>query len=191
MGSSASTRNFGMRRFTNLVRDASKRAPAAVALQLGSGVEIDIADTERVRGADNADGVGITGTLDVRQVVCGIVWYEHDAQTTEGRAAGSLNVDLDTAPAGRMVQILHGKGAKVWLKNTAANTAEAGLNFTPVRAAVTMVNGLGSAGVAVGDMLGWHSANSEWTVTTDASEGMLVVTKFDDTLETLDAEFLV
>jgi hypothetical protein len=158
---------------------------------LGTLVEIDPADTARVREANATSGVAIGGSGDVSLNTCGILWYEHDSQTIEGQAAGSLNIDLDTAPVDRMVQVLHGKGAKVWLRNTDLDTTEAGLNFPSSRAAVVMVNGLGAAGVAVDDLLGWSAANDYWDVTTTAAEAFLVVTAFDDTLQTLDATLLV
>ncbi len=191
MGSSASTRNFGFRRFTNTIREGRFRAPAAVELRLGSLVEVDPGDTARVREADGTNGVAIGGTGDVNAATCGILWYEHDSQTYNtppfGGAAGQLPVDLDTAPVDRMVQVIQGKGTKVWLRNTGANETEPGLNFPSTRPAVTMVNGLGAAGVAVGDLLGWDATNDWWAVTTNATEGFLLVTAVDDTLETLDA----
>lgn len=191
MGSSWSTRNFGMRRFTNLVREGRFRSPAATELRLGTLVEIDPADTARVREADGTTGVAIGGSGDVRLATCGILWYEHDSQTYEGRAAGSLDVDLDTAPTNRMVQVLHGPGTKVWLRNTDASTTEPGLNFPSPRAAVTMVNGLGSAGVSVDDLLGWDATNDYFAVTANADEAFMVVTAVDDTLKKLDAVLLV
>lgn len=195
MGSSTSTRNFGMRRFTNLVRDGRMRAPAATELLLGILVEQDPADPTSVREADGTTGVAIGGSGDVRAAKCGILWYEHDSQTFNdprfGGAAGQLPQDLDTAPVGRMVQVLSGKGAKIWLRNTDASTTEPGLNFSNTRAAVTMVNGLGAAGVAVGDWLGWNATSNYWAVTTNADEAFLLVTSVDDTLKKLEAEFLV
>lgn len=193
MGSSTGTRNFGIRRFTNLVRDGRMRAPAGSSLRLGSLVEQNPSTPGEVQeAADNSTGaVG----ADVARAKCGILWYEHDSQTFNdprfGGAAGQLPQDLDTAPGGRMVQVLSGKGAKVWLRNTDADTTEPGLNFPSDRTAVTMVNGLGSAGVNVGDLLGWDDANSWWDVTTTAGEAFLVVTSVDDTRKILEAELLV
>lgn len=193
MGSSTTTRNFGMRRFTNLVREGRFRAPAATELRLGTAVEIDPADTDRVREA-TANATGAVGA-DVRSQLVGVLWYEHDSQTFNtppfGGAAGQLVQDLDTAPPNRMVQVLHGPGAKVWFRNTEANTTEPGLNYASDRAAVTMVNGLGSAGVNVGDLLGWDAANDYWEVTTTVEEAVFRVTWVDDDAAVLDAEFLV
>ena len=190
MGSSYETRNFGFRRMTtNTVREGRYRTAAASSLRLGTAVEVNLTTpTEIQEVADNSTGaVG----ADVKNALVGILWYEHDAQTLEGRAAGSLNVDLDTAPAGRLVQMVHGPGTKVWLRNTDLDTTEPGLNYPATRAAVTMVTGLGAAGVSVGDNLGWDDATSTWTVTTTPEEAILVVTSVDDTLKILEAVMLV
>lgn len=127
----------------------------------------------------------------MRTDLCGILWYEHDSQTFNspafGGAAGQLPQDLDTAPAGRMVQVLHGAGTKVWLRNTALDTTEPGLNYPSARAAVTMFNGTPS----VGDLLGWDPAGY-FDVTTDASEAFLRVTALDTNgADSLDAEIIV
>lgn len=187
MGSSTGTRNFGMRRFTNLVREGRFRAPAAAALRLGTAVEIDPGDTDRVRQA-TANAVGAAG--DTRSQLVGILWYEHDSQTYNdprfGGAAGLLKQDLDTAPANRMVQVLHGPGAKVWLRNTDANTTEPGLNWPNTRDAVVMYDGT----PAVGDLLGWDTTGY-WAVTTTAGEEILRVTHVYADGETIDAELLV
>jgi hypothetical protein len=185
-----------MRRFTNLVREGRFRAPASgTELRLGTLVQIDAADTDRIEQADAdvGDGAGIGGGGDVRTTLCGILWYEHDSQTFNdprfGGAAGQLPQDLDTAPNDRMVQVLHGPGAKVWLRNTALDTTEPGLNYPASRAAVTMVNNIGA--VAVGDLLGWDPTGY-WAVTTNADEAFLRVTALDTNgPDSLDAEIIV
>jgi hypothetical protein len=193
MGSSTTTRNFGMRRFTNLVREGRFRAPAASALTLGTLVQIDAADTDRVEQATAAAGVGVGGSGDVRLELCGILWYEHDSQTFNappwGGAAGLLPQDLDTAPANRMVQVLHGPGVKVWLRNTLANETEPGLSYENTRDAVTMVNNIGA--VVVNDLLGWDPTGY-WAVTTDSTEAVLRVTALNTNGDlSLDAEFII
>jgi hypothetical protein len=193
MGSSASTRNFGFRRFTNIVREGRLRSPSAVELRLGTFVEQDPADPERVREA-TANAIGAVGA-DVSSANCGILWYEHDSQTYNspafGGAAGLLAVDLDTAPVNRMVQVIQGKGTKVWFRNTGDSETEPGLHFPSFRGAVTIVNGLGSGGVSEGDLLGWDDTNDYWDVTADPAEGFLLVTAVDDTLAKLDAVIVV
>ena len=67
MGSSTTTRNFGMRRFTNLVREGRFRGLASgTELMLGILVEIDPGDVDRIREADGTSGVAIGGSGDVR-----------------------------------------------------------------------------------------------------------------------------
>jgi hypothetical protein len=194
MGSSTTTRNFGMRRFTNLVRESRFRGLASgTELVLGTMVEVDPSDPTRIRAAvDNAIG----GGGDVRTGNCGILWYEQDSQTYNdprfGGAAGLLPQDLDTAPNGRMVQVLSGAGAKVWFRNTGDSETEPGLNYSNTRAARTMVFGIGgaTATTTIGELLGWDNSNKYWTVTTDVTEAYLRITDVDDTYLTVDAVIL-
>lgn len=191
MGSSTNTRNFGMRRFTNTVREGRFRGIASgTELRLGTLVEIDASDTDRIR---QAVSVAISASGNTAVELCGILWYEHDSQSYEGVAAGTLINDFDTAPNGRMVQVLHGKGTKVWLRNTAANTTEPGLNYESERDAVTMVTGLGGATptVVVGDLLGWNNSSKAYEVTTTVAEAVLRVTHVDNTLNKCDAEIII
>lgn len=191
MGSSTTTRNFGMRRFTNLVREGRLRGPAT-ELRLGTAVEQDLDEPDYVKEA-TAAGAAIGGNA--RTTLCGILWYEHDSQTYNtppfGGPMTQLVQDLDFHAPNRLVQVLHGPGAKVWLRNTDANTTEPGLNFANTRDAVTMVNGLGTGGVTVGELLGWNATSHYWDVTTTADEAILRVTFVDDDNATLDAELLV
>lgn len=199
MGSSTTTRNFGIRRFTNLVREGRFRAPAGTPLRLGTGVEPDpgsTTDPQALRaitgggGIDNSlGGAGVVG-------LAGVLWYEHDSQSYEGAAAGTLMQDYDTAPAGRMVQLLHGPGAKVWFRNTQANTTEPGLNFPAARPEVIMVANLqhhGGSNLAVDDLLAWDDANGYWAKTAVLAEAVLRVTYVDNTVDSggCDAEFLL
>lgn len=195
MGSSTSTRNFGFRRFTNLVREGRFRATemGQPELRLGTLVEIDPADPTRIRQAvDTAIG----GSGDVRLNKCGVLWYEHDSQTYNappwGGASGQLRQDLDFAPAERMVQVLHGPGAKFWFRNTGAQETEPGLNFPSPRPQVTMVAGLGSATppVSVDSLLGWNTGGF-WEVTVNAAEAVLRVTHLENDFARLDAELLI
>lgn len=191
MGSSTDTRNFGMRRFTNLVREGRFRAPAATALMLGTAVEIDPGATDRVRQV-TANGIGVGGA-DVRSRLVGVLWYEHDSQTYNrpewGGAAGLLAQDLNRAPVNRMVQVLHGPGVKVWFRNTLASTPESGLNFPNSRPAVTMVTGI--AGLTVGQLLGWGVGAVAYAVTTNTAEAIFRVTNVNASTLTCDAELLV
>lgn len=196
MGTSTTTRNFGMRRFTNLVREGRFRAPAAANLMLGTAVEPDpssTVDPQELKQSDatapnnSLGGTGITGLV-------GALWYEHDSQSYEGAAAGTLIQDYNTAPAGRMVQLLHGAGAKVWFRNTEADTTEPGLNFPATRVEVVMVAALGFNGagdLAVDDLLAWDATNGYWAETAVLAEAVFRVTYADNALNVCDAEFLI
>lgn len=192
MGSSTGTRNFGMRRFTNLVREGRLRSPSGSSLQLGSLVEQNPGTPAEIREADGTSGAAIGGSGDVRSGNVGILWYEHDAQTYNtpafGGAAGQLPQDLDTAPGNRMVQVLSGKGVKIWLRNTALDTTEPGLNFPASRAAVTIWD---VSGTTVGELLGWNASTNTYDVTVDASEAFMVITSIDATLLVVEATLLV
>lgn len=189
MGTSTNTRNFGMRRFTNLVREGRYRAPAAADLRLGTPVEVDPTDTSAVREV-TANAIAAGG--DTTTALVGILWYEHDSQTFNdprfGGAAGQLPQDLDFAPRGRLVQVLFGKGVKVWLRNTAANTTEPGLNWPNTRDAVTMVNNIGA--LTEGDLLGWNTAGY-YAVTTTAGEQILRVDHIDLATNTVECTMVV
>lgn len=193
MGSSTGTRNFGMRRFTNLVREGRLRSAAGSSLRLGIMVEQNPGTPAEIREADGTSGAAIGGSGSVLNSNVGILWYEHDAQTYNtpafGGAAGLLPQDLDTAPAGRLVQVLSGKGVKIWLRNTALDTTEPGLNFPAERAAVTMVNNI--AGLTVGDLLGWDDGSTFWDATVDATEAFMVVTSIDQSDTRVECTFLV
>jgi hypothetical protein len=195
MGSSTTTRNFGIRRFTNLVREGRFRAPAAADLMLGTGVEIDPASTDDPQEVRQIDGAGPNdlGGLGILGLV-GLLWYEHDSQTYVGAPAGALVQDFNTAPRGRMVQVLRGPGAKVWFRNTEAATTEAGLNFPNTRVEVVMVEDLGFHGtsdLAVNDLLAWDAVNGFWGRTAVLAEALMRVTYVDHSINTCDAELLL
>ncbi len=193
MGSSTGTRNFGMRRFTNLVREGRLRSAVGSSLRLGIMVEQNPGTPAEIREADGSSGAAIGGSGSVLNSNVGILWYEHDSQTFNdpafGGAAGLLPQDLDTAPAARLVQVLSGKGVKIWLRNTALDTTEPGLNFPAVRAAVVMVDDI--AGLTVGDNLGWNDSSTFWAVTTTAAEAFMVVTSIDQSDTRVECTLLV
>jgi len=195
MGSSTGTRNWGIRRFTNIVREGRLRSPAAADLRLGLAVEQDAASPEYVREATVLTGVGGSG---INGQLIGILHYEADSQNYNdpayGAAAGQVPMDMDFAPRGRMVQVISGPGLKVWFRNTEADTTEPGLNYASSRAEVVMVGNLGHDGtgdVAEGDLLGWDEVNKYWAVTTVAAEAVFRVDSADNTYGILDATMLV
>lgn len=196
MGSSTTTRNFGFRRFTNIVREARFRAPATPLLRLGTAVEPDpgsTTDPQEIHQVQDAGGWDLGGGGAPGTIV-GLLWYEHDSQTYEGQAAGTLKQDNDFAEPGRMVQIVHGAGVKVWFRNTEASTPESGLHFPNTRSEVIMVANLGHHGtgdLAVGTLLAWDAANSRYAATIVPAEALMRVTYVDNDLGVCDAELLV
>lgn len=164
---------------------------------LGTAVEpdpsssVDPQEVRQVTGGGTPDnslgGTAITGIM-------GVLWYEHDSQSYVGASWDTLVQDYNTAPVGRMVQVLSGRGAKVWFRNTDASTTEPGLNFPNTRAEVVMVANLGHDGtgdIAVNDLLAWDDTNGYWAETAVLAEAFMRVTYADNTLEVCDAEFLL
>lgn len=197
MGSSTTTRNFGIRRFTNLVREGRFRAPAAADLVLGTAIEPDPASTTEPKVVRQvAAGGTIDNTLGGAGIVglVGILWHEHDSQTYVGAGFGSLMQDFDTAPRGRMVQMLRGPGAKVWFRNTEADTTESGLNFPATRVERVMVAALGHDGagnLGVDALLAWDEVNGYWATTAVLAEAFMRTTFTDNTTGVADAELLL
>lgn len=106
-------RNFGMRSFENIVRDARFRVPATgTALVIGSSVMIDTANAGYLKVADEGADPGPN---------CGIAIFEHIQNKSD---ALTLYDDspYDSVPLGVYAQMMHGPGAKVWFKNTDAKT---------------------------------------------------------------------
>lgn len=195
MGSSTGTRNWGIRRFTNIVREGRYRAPAAADLMLGTGVEVDTSDPDYIRQATVLTGLGSTG---IDGQLIGILHYEADSQNYNdpayGAAAGQVPMDMNTAPRGRLVQVIHGPGVKVWFRNTEANTTEPGLNYDAVREEVVMVANLGHDGagdLAQGDLLAWDATNGYWAETAVPAEAVFRVDSADNDSGICEATFLV
>jgi hypothetical protein len=106
------SRNFGIRSFENIVRSGRARTPAGSTLVIGEPVILDSAAPGFLKQA--TAGVAANGAA-------GVVVYEH-IQMQGIDAALNTTSDLNTIPGGRYAQRVHGAGAKVWFKNTAAKT---------------------------------------------------------------------
>lgn len=194
MSSSTSPRNFGFRRTVGIVREGRFRSPTDTELRLGMLVERDPNDVLRIREATD---VAIGGGGDVRTTLCGVLWYEHDAQTYNTPEYGggrlALRQDLAFAPVDRQVQVVQGgKGVKILLKNTGVDETSPGLTFPVVRDAVTMVGGLtATPTVAVGDMLGWDDGNHYWAKTVNPAEGALLIVHMDADQLLVECDLLI
>lgn len=144
------------------------------------GVPVVAAD-----GADNDET--LTGALPVslatgaqafKRGMCGILVYEHIDNFGVDPVLNTWS-DRDTAPAGKMVQVVSGDRVKVVLKNTVDRT------FLQTRdyAGRTMVAGIGATPtVQVGDLLTPGVGNDDdgyWAETGTAANGWLVVERVD------------
>lgn len=163
-------RNFGMRSFENVVRDARFRVPSTGdPLRIGEGVMIDTANPGRLVRATS----GVAPTQ-----ACGILVYEHiqnksDALTTQ------YDDPYDKVPLGVYAQMMHGPGAKVWFKNTTLKTLYDGRQ----RAAVTMV---AVSGLEIGDGIS-PDGSGAWAE--DASTPWLIVEQINTTTGLVEARF--
>ena len=108
------SRNFGMRSFENIVRDARFRTPVGSTILIGSPVVIDPLAPGFVKAAPSAAPLGAGS---------GVAVYEHIQHSGVDPALLDYSAyPFNTVPANQYVQIVHGPGAKIWLKNTAAHT---------------------------------------------------------------------
>jgi hypothetical protein len=106
-------RNFGMRSFENVVRDARFRVPSTGSpLVIGSSVMIDAANPGRLKVATEAAAPGPN---------CGIVVFEHIQNKSDALTLFD-DSPYDLVPLGVYAQMMHGVGTKVWFANTASKT---------------------------------------------------------------------
>jgi len=122
----------------------------------------------------------------------GILVYEHAPAAYAGFDPGLTEwSDLDYAPAGKMVQVVHGDTVKVAFTNTEDRTF---LNTRSYSGRI-MVAGLGGAtpDLDVGEYLTPGTGdddNGYWAVTADVAEAWLVVTAVDHTRAEAEARLL-
>lgn len=172
------TRNFGMRTFENVVRVGRLKTPSTGnAINIGASVTADPANPGllKLAVADSRPGP-----------LSGAAVYEHiQYQGVDPALTTNVDAPFNVVPLGRYCQVVHGPGAKVWMKNTGAKTLYDGR----VQAALTLVN---LTGVAVGDYLtpdgsgGWKEAD----LTTNPHSGWLQVESVNATAGTVEARFV-
>lgn len=129
-----------------------------------------------------------TGAQDPKHGYSGICVYEHiDVDGYDPALYGYS--DLDTAPAGKLVQLVSGTDGKVVFRNTSARTFVGQRSYT----GRIMVAGMGATPtVAEGDYLTPGTGNDTdgyWAVTQTASQGWLVVTNVDALRQEVEAVF--
>lgn len=120
------SRAFGMRSFENVVRDGRFRVPQNLNPQLAIGepVMIDPATPGFVKRATAA--VAPNAGM-------GIAVYEWIQLQNVGDPSLYGEGDLWWVPNGRYTQIVHGPGAKIWLRNTGTKTLYDGRQETAVQ----------------------------------------------------------
>ena len=109
------SRNFGMRSFENIVRNGRFRAPkSGDPIVIGAPVILDPATPGFFKAATAAAAPN---------AAAGIALYEHiQAKGVDTSLVSTHDAPFNQVPAGQYAQIIHGKGAKVWFKNTADKT---------------------------------------------------------------------
>lgn len=127
------SRNFGMRSFENVVRDGRSRVPATgTPIKIGAPIMLDGAAAGFVKAATEAVAPSQN---------CGVAIYEHIQNKSDALTLYN-DPPYDAVPLGQYVQMVHGQGAKVWLKNTVDKTLYDGR----VQAGVLILdNGSGAA----------------------------------------------
>lgn len=168
--------------------------PAGSSFPIGAPVEAD-------------DTAGIDSGLDLQVVKlavsgeatagkagrAGILVYEHINSYAFAGTDPLLTTysDLNTAPGGAAVQVVHDPDIKFVLRNTSARTFLNTRNYT----AFTMVAGLGATPtLAVGDYLEPHSdpssTNGYWQETSTVANAWAVVTKVDSDRGEVECQML-
>lgn len=165
-------RNFGMRSFENVVRDARFRVPATgTPLRIGEGVMLDAANPGRLMRAT----AGVAPSAN-----CGIVVFEH-IQNKSDALTTNHDAPYNQVPLGVYAQMMHGPGTKVWFRNTALKTLYDGRQ----REAFDFVVG-GLATIAVGDGLS-PDGTGKWSE--DATNPWLIVEQVNPTTGLVEARF--
>lgn len=149
------TRNFGMRSFENIVRDGRFRVPrTGSALKIGSPVALD---------ANNAGYLVAVVAPQAPGPNTGVLVFEHILRSSlAGQLASPVDPPYDVVPLGSYAQMIHGVGAKIWLRNTADKPLYDGrtqVGYAPVAATLSALKpGDGLAPAANGT---WDAAGTD------------------------------
>jgi hypothetical protein len=169
-----------MRSFENIVRDGRFRVPATgTPIRIGEPVILDSANPGQLKQATNgvAPGQG-----------AGIAVFEHITFKSD-QIVTVYDDPYDKVPLGQYAQMVHGPGAKVWLKNTPQKTLYDGR----VRDAVTMVT-TDLSTVTIGQGL-VPAGGGQWRVTDGTTSGTtggtawLIVEQVNATTGLVEARF--
>lgn len=183
------SRNFGFRGFENIVRNGRHKTPTtgntttANTFALGAPLNVGTDALVALAGASASPQPAAGG-------LSGILVYEHiQFQGVDPALTTYVDAPFDIAPLDRYVQVVQGKGVKVWFKNTSNKTLYDGR----VQAGRTMIKSL--SGLAVGDILSPNESGDranglyrKGVVGTDA--GWFVVESVDSTRNVVEARLL-
>lgn len=151
------TRNFGVRDFTNIVRNGRFKTPADATAANTAGFtgegavnNVPLIGTAVQLDSDNPGYLKRPSANQEPDASCGVIVYEH-IQWKGTDPALTTPQDFETAPLNSYVQVVRGPGVKVWLKNTTDKPLYDGRSQT----GRTLVAGVSIATptVAVGDYL--------------------------------------
>ncbi len=168
--------NFGFRRSDESLRVSEGRVKTpktGPVLLLGTAVEIDPGNPGYLRQAAAAAAP--------RTGVCGLLVQEEAWDRSIYGSERVTTSDLGAALKNRLSVITNGPGAKVWFKNSAAQTRADGRETL----GVTLVT---LTGLAVGDSLGWNGTT--WAETALEAEAFMEVVHLDIAKNYLEATLL-
>ncbi len=167
--------NFGFRRSDEAYRVAEgrQRTPKTGTLLQGTAVTMDFDNPGymRVASATDEPETGVTGLV-IQELAWDVSIHEAGVRTSR---------DLNRVKNDRLGVITNGAGAKVWWRNTPAETRIDGFQSP----AVTMVD---FTGLEPGSLLGWDG--TKFVVTTDASLAYARAITVDSTRQRVEATLL-
>ena len=156
---------------------------------IGAPVVVDTSDSESATYGSAPVDLATGDQAIPKAGLGGVLVYEHGPAAFAGSdAALTTYSDMDTAPDGKLVQVVSGKDVKVVLRNTDAETFLNTRSYT----GRTMVAGVGIATptVVVGDGLTPGDGNDTdgyWAETATAANQWLIVTKVDNDRKEIEA----
>lgn len=164
----------------------------AAAVPIGAPVKVDTATAGSAEFSDANTVELATGAQAPVPGLSGILVYEHAPAAFAGDDPFLTTYsDKDTAPVGKLVQVVTGTTVKIVLRNTSDRTFLNTRDYTGRK----MVAGIGQATptVEVGEYLTpgtGDDTDGYWAVTASASNAWLVVTAVDNDRAEVEAQLL-
>lgn len=178
-------------RFVLSITDLSA-AQLAAGVPLGAPVTLDTTVANSASLTNAAQIKLATGAQAPRKGASGILLYEHAPAAFAGDDPFLTTYsDKDTAPVGKLVQVISGAGVKVAFTNTEARDFLETRSY-PGRIMVAGVS-IATPSVVVGELLTPGTGNDTagfWAETGSATNGWLVVTAVDTDRAEVEAQML-